>query len=332
MKKKISVNSYGKINLSLDVTGVLPSGMHEVDMIMQQISMHDDVVISIDDELIEKSEPARAKDEKYKGENLKVLIKVDKPYVPTDERNLAYRAAMLIYRERLKKDDKGKDGTVVNIDITKRIPVSGGMAGGSGNAAAVLHGLNILWDLKLSLEEVQNIGAKLGSDIPFCILGQAHNNSNIGKYYGKKARNLSPCYRGRGTGTTLTPVAPLKKALLICRPKAIVSTAEVYGAIDSCNITLRPDTEELVKGLHKRKEDEIYNNMINVLEAYTLNAYPNVKEAKSIMEKELKARKVLMSGSGPTLFGVYDNLSEAKKDKEALRKMGYMAFWSLCSR
>lgn len=330
MKKNITVNSYGKINLSLDVTGLLPNGMHEVDMIMQQINMHDDVVISTGEHLCSEEEFSCSEYGTDRA-GIDILIKIDKPYVPTDERNLAYKAAMLMYKELLGQDDKCRK-VAVNVDITKRIPVSGGMAGGSGNAAAVLHGLNILWDLKLSLKKLEIIGAKLGSDVPFCVLGQANNNADVRAYYAEEAKGLSSCYRSTGTGTTLTPVAPLKKALLICRPKAIVSTAEVYGGIDRCNITLRPDNKELVAGLYKRKEDKIYSNMINVLEAYTLRAYPDVKEAKAVMERELKARKVLMSGSGPTLFGVYDSLSDAKKGKEILREMGYMAFWSSCSR
>ena len=157
--KRIHVKSYAKINLSLDVLRRLENGYHEVEMVMQQILLHDEV----DVKWKESDEPFR------------IVLQTNRPYLPVDERNLAYKAAQLMHEQY----GEGRTGSL-RIDIKKRIPVAAGLAGGSGNGAAVIHGLNSLWNLGLDVSSLNQIGSKLGSDVPFCIMGQAKMNRSLG--------------------------------------------------------------------------------------------------------------------------------------------------------
>lgn len=309
--KEIKILSFAKINLSIDVTGVLDNGMHQVDMIMHQLSFHDDVTIRY-----------RKTGEKNPGE-FDIDVATNRYYIPTDERNLAYKAALLM----IEKYGRRVAGGRVEIEIFKRIPVTAGLAGGSGNGAAVLHGLNQLWRLDLSLEELCALGAELGSDVPFCVMGQAAFNFELPRKMRKSPLALS-CARATGTGTELQGLPAVRKSLVIAKPPIGVSTKEVYAAIDSCTISERPDNDQLVKGLEEKNFDLIYDNCINVLENYTLRAYPQVKELKDTLLKCGAAEKVLMSGSGPTVFAVFAAISDAKQMCQKLRKQGYEAYWT----
>lgn len=309
--KTITVSSYAKINLSLDVLGVLENGMHQVDMIMQELSFHDDVTVSY------TPDPDRSKGD------IEICLTTNRYYLPTDSRNIAYKAAALM----IEKYGNHKDGGRILIDIFKRIPVAAGMAGGSGNCAAVLHGLNVIWDLKLGLKDLCDLGAELGSDVPFCVMGQAKRNHMLPNRIRRSKKAVS-CARATGTGTEMVPLKGMKKAVVIAKPDIGVSTKEVYQGIDYCVIHQRPDTEELIEGLVHNDFDKILPNCINVLEEYTLKAYPEVERLKQKMWEINQPELVLMSGSGPTVFAVYDDLKSAMEASEKLRTMGYESYWT----
>jgi len=309
--REVKILSFAKINLSIDVTGVLDNGMHQVDMVMQQLSFHDDVILRY------YPAPERRK------EDIEISVSTNRYYIPTDERNLAYKAA------RLMIDRYGKQaaGGRIEIEIFKRIPVAAGLAGGSGNGAAVLHGLNQIWRLGLSLESLCSLGAELGSDVPFCVMGQAAYNFNLPRKI-RKSRLALSCARATGTGTELRGLSSLRKPLVIAKPPIGVSTKEVYREIDGCEIKSRPDNEKLEIGLREKNYRLIYENCVNVLENYTLQAYPQVRELKDLLLRNEAAEKVLMSGSGPTVFAVFSTISQAKEACRELRQQGYEAYWT----
>lgn len=296
------IKSFAKINLTLDVGDVMPNGMHPVDMIMQQVSLHDDVLVSVRQDADVSTEI---------DHGFSIIIKTNKREVPTDSSNLAFRAAELmaekyveLFNERAEEDQK----KTICIFIDKRIPLAAGLAGGSGNAAAVIHALNAIWELNLTLEELCEIGKKLGSDVPFCIIGQVKSNFLLPKEI-KIDRLAATCARAKGTGTELKPIfPPLRAHIIIAKPRINVSTAEVYRGIDECKITERPENEEVEKALVQQSLSNAVSGMVNVLENYTLKAYPEVKELKAFMENKMSgAVKVLMSGSGPSVFAVFDD-------------------------
>lgn len=309
--KEMKVSSYAKINFSIDVTGILENGMHTVDMIMHQIDFYDDVNLSFSEE-----------GEKSCG-NVNITLTTNRRYLPTDQRNLAYKAAELMiekYREKIPGGD-------LNLHIHKRIPVAAGMAGGSGNGAAVLHGLNALWNLDLSLEELCELGSQLGSDVPFCVMGQARMNFHLPRKVRKDSLAVS-CARATGTGTTLEPLQSVKKAVVIAKPAIGVSTKEVYQGIDHCEIGQRPDNNAMCTAIKEKDHAEFLNQCVNVLECYTLEAYPEVKALKNCLLEDQRAEKVLMSGSGPTVFALYQRIAEARKACAMLREQGYEAYWT----
>ncbi|MBR3053364.1 MAG: 4-(cytidine 5'-diphospho)-2-C-methyl-D-erythritol kinase [Firmicutes bacterium] len=334
--KSISIESPAKINLSIDVVGKRPDGMHEVDMIMQAIDFCDTVTVTV-------SRPGASR----------CHITCSDPDVPTDERNICWKAVRLM-RDTAAVDD-------VTVDILKRVPVAAGMAGGSGNGAAVLHALNRLWDLGLSTAELMETGGRLGADVPFCVLAQAERLARLApetEAHGQQtitAHRYSPevltrAARARGTGTDITPVSPLAGYVAFAKPAIGVSTKEVYKGIDRCEIKERPDNERLAEALAAGDREAAAGEMINVLELYTLEAEPEVAHLKRLMEAEFgsgagaagrvgaaggagaagmagSAEKILMSGSGPTVFALFgeDSRAEAEAARERLRSAGYEA-------
>ena len=347
---EITIRSFVKINLSIDVGPRAENGFHAVDMVMQQLAFHDDVKVEYT-----PSAPGPAKvpgaASHDKGGSFDIEVRTNRYYLPTDRRNLAYQAAEVmadLVASRSGDSELEEPGTGlpciapgrIVIDIKKRIPVSGGLAGGSGNGAAVLHALNILWDLHLSLKELMDLGAKLGSDVPFCVIGQAREEKNIPAYL-KGDPMASSCARATGRGTDLEIVTPLKAWMVIAKPKLSVSTAEVYKGIDELKISERPDNDRLVKQLtdaaaeNRAKagescaapSEELYRDFINVLEEYTLRAYPVVAELKDRMKKA-GADFALMSGSGPTVFGIFSSMKKAENAAEEIQRAGLEAYWT----
>lgn len=308
--KRMQIKAYGKINLCLDVLRRLENGYHEVEMVMQQILLHDDV----DVKWMERAPQARADDA------FQIEVSTNRPYLPRDERNLAYKAARQMYLTY----GAGKQGKV-RIDIKKRIPVAAGLAGGSCNGAAVIHALNLLWGLGLKLPELCAIGAKLGADVPFSLMGQAKTNSELGL---KDEPMASHCAIAKGTGTDLEPITGLKSHLLLTKPPMGVSTAEVYQGLDLEGITRRPDIVEMKEALAEKNYTKIQKNMVNVLENFTLTRYPKVMYTKNKVKRLLGEEAVLMSGSGPTIFALCKTRGEAQHACEQLKKENRETFWT----
>ena len=271
----IQLKSRAKINLSIDVLGKREDGYHLVEMIMQTIDLFDKIkIFSLKEDTI--------------------IIESNSLDIPLDITNIVYKAADLI-----KKQYNIKEG--VKIIIEKNIPIAAGMAGGSSNAAAVLVGLNQLWQLKLSENKLKELGLKLGADVPFCIGGQTALAENIGE--------------------KLTKIDGLSENIfiLVCKPELFVSTKEIYEEIDSKIIEKRPNNKLLIQLLKENKIQQIADNMYNVLEEVTRERYPVIEEIEKIM-MENDALGSMMSGSGPTVFGLYRNREDAENCKNKLLK------------
>ncbi|MBR5516758.1 MAG: 4-(cytidine 5'-diphospho)-2-C-methyl-D-erythritol kinase [Firmicutes bacterium] len=293
---EITIKSYGKVNLSLDICGIREDGYHVLESVMHKISLCDDVNV---------------KWTSLPQDHIEINLTCNKRFLPTDDRNLAYKGAKLM----IEAFGKEIGGGIVDIHIEKHLPVAAGLAGGSGNGAAVLVALNRLWELNLDTKKLCEMGAVLGADVPFCLLIQ---NT---KY---------KCALCEGTGTELTPIkSKLKKAVLLVKPSFGVSTKEVYQGIDNCEIEERPNTESLVQAMKEQDQETIYDNMVNVLEEYTLKAYEDVQKIKDKIKAETTAEKVLMTGSGPTVFAFFDTIAAARKACYNMRKQGYEAYWAL---
>ena len=306
--KQIELKSYAKINLSLDVCGLLDNGYHEVEMIMQQILLCDDISVRW------------FGNKRY--DDIRINLSTNRYYLPTDHRNLAYKAASLM----AERYGAGKGGTI-RIDIRKRIPVAAGMAGGSSNCAAVIHAMNVLWELDLPLEELCRLGSELGSDVPFCIMGQAAADPALKARF--KGHPLAcHCALATGTGTDLRPLKGLRSYLVVSKPPISVSTAEVYQGIDRMEIPEHPDHDILIPAVAESSYSKLSKNMVNVLENFTLTRYPVIVYTKNKMQEECKTGCVLMSGSGPTVFGLCRSIDEAKRVCRTMLDINKESMWT----
>ena len=293
--RELNLRSYAKINLCFDITGIRDDGYHLVETVMQQVSLCDDI------KMVWESVP---------GQELQIQVTNSKPYLPTDNRNLAYKAAVIMAENFPPEKSQGN----LRIHINKRIPVAAGLGGGSGNGAAVMIGLNRLWRLGMDTKKLCSMGAALGADVPFCILVQ---NSRY------------TCALGTGIGEILTPIKRgMDKHIVLAKPAFGVSTKEVFREIDSCPPEERPETAALVDGLCRGNMSRVYCNMVNVLESYTLKKYPEVQALKERLSAAGGAQKVLMSGSGPTVIGIYNHYGAARRACLEMRSQGYEAYWA----
>ncbi len=264
-------NAYAKINLSLDILGTLDNGYHSLRMVMQSISLFDIVTVK-------KIESG-------------IKISSNLPYLPTNENNICYKAANDFFEYTNIKSG-------ISIDISKRIPVGAGLGGGSSNAASVLKALNRLFETKLSLKELCDIGATIGADVPFCVLGGTRLAEGIGE-------KLSPL-----------PKMP-KYTILLVKPSFSLSTKAIYSLYDKCENITHPDTDKLICGLRNNSIYEICEGMGNVLEQTVISEYPVIQEIKDEL-LNLGAINAQMSGSGPTVFGIFDSFEEANIAKKNL--------------
>lgn len=252
------IDSYAKVNLALDVLYKRDDGYHEINSIMQQISLKDTIVFS---------------DRRYG-----IIIESQEKELPLDSSNLAYRAW-----EKMKNITGINRG--IHIKIEKNIPIAAGLAGGSSNGATTLKAINQLWDLKLTQEELMSIGKTLGADVPFCILGGTA--------------------RAQGIGELLTPLKPFKdKYILLANPGIGISTAYAYSKINLDSN--RYDINGLIQCMEKEDLPSVAKMMKNRMEEAILKEYPIIVEIKRTMVK-LGALEALMSGSGPTVFGLFDD-------------------------
>lgn len=269
---KLLVKAPAKINLSLDVLYKRPDGYHEVEMIMTTIDLADRIELTL-----------LAED--------KINIFSQNRFVPDDRRNLAYQAALLLkQRFHIKKG--------VTIAIEKLIPVAAGLAGGSSDAAATLRGLNKLWGLGLTLDQLAQIGAEIGSDVSFCVYGG------------------TALAKGRGEMITELP-APPTCWVILAKPFVGVSTAEVYRCLD-LNKVNHPNTKGMMEAIRLNDYNQVCSNVGNVLEDVTLHLHPEVAQIKDQM-KRFGADAVLMSGSGPTVFGIVQHDSRMHRIYNGLR-------------
>ena len=271
----LTLTAYAKINLALDVYSKRPDGYHEVAMIMQSVSLADTIVLT--------GQPA--------GIDLSVTI----PGLPADGNNLAYRAAVLLR-------EYAKTGKGVHIHLEKKIPLAAGLAGGSADAAAVLRGLNQLWQLGLSLDELSKLAAELGSDVPFCL----YNGTML----------------ATGRGEIVKPLPPIPDCyVILAKPAVEVSTAWVYGRFAANEIRVRPDINAMRENLAQGNLAGVASRLTNVLESVTIPAYPQIAEIKNVM-LTYGAMAALMSGSGPTVFGLAGSQTQAEWIAGQLKAQG----------
>ena len=261
-----------KINLSLDVLRKRTDGYHDVEMIMTTIDLADRI-------------------ELYALEEDKIVIALESRYVPNDERNLAYKAA------RAFKDTYGIK-TGVHINMEKHIPVSAGLGGGSTDAAAVLRGLNRLWSLDISLDELAKLGSTIGADVAFCIYG----NTALARGYGEKIEKLPsppPCW------------------VVLAKPDIGVSTKTIFGQVNVDKLT-HPNTNQILHAIEKQDFNNLCRHIGNSLESVTFKLHPEVERIKETMI-QAGAAGVLMSGSGPTIYGLVEHQSKAKRIYNGMR-------------
>ena len=270
--KKITGKAYAKINIGLDVLRRREDGYHELKMIMQTVDICDDLQFE------KTAEPG-------------IVIQSNHKELPVDGSNLIYKAADLLFRE------KGiTEG--VKITLVKRIPIAAGMAGGSSDAAATMRGLNELFRMEYSIRELQELGVKLGADIPYCLVGGTMLSEGIGEI--------------------LTPLpAPPDCFLVVAKPDIDVSTGFVYGNLHADRLTYHPDIDGMVEALHEGSLNGISDRLGNVLETVTIREYPVIEELKELM-RSMDAENALMSGSGPSVFGIFKKRETAESAARAI--------------
>ena len=273
---EIELKAHGKINLSLDVLGRRDDGYHEVKMIMHTVALHDGIFI---------------KKEREKG----IRMECNLPSLPTNEENLMVRAAKAIMDEFSIEEG-------LSLRLMKRLPVAAGMAGGSADAAAVFHGMNQLFHLNLSTEELEKRAVKFGADIPFCL----HKG----------------CYLSEGIGEKLCKLPSLPPCtILLVKPAFSLSTKLIYENLHLENITdaEHPDVDRMIKELESGSLEDICALGGNLLEKVSISLRPEIQVLKDFFIKE-GALLSLMSGSGPTVFGIFPE-KEKEKAKMILQSL-----------
>lgn len=278
----IMVKAYAKINLGLKIIGRDENdGYHLLNMVAVPLELHDRIEIT----------------ELPKGYD--TIITCDDREVPTDETNLVSKTMRLL-------EEKYKFNKNFRIHIHKIIPVGSGLGGGSADAAAVLHALNKYLKLKMSIKELCEIGAKIGSDVPFCILN-------------------TPC-KITSKGEVLSPIS-VKKGfkVILARPKEGLITKEVYNKYDECNIETGGDIENLIKGLKDNNLEMIKDNLVNDLEYPAIKLNSKIQEAKDIIKKH-GIDLVMMTGSGSCVFGLTNDQKKLEEVETYLKKTGFITF------
>ena len=271
--EQLTKEAYAKINLGLDVLRRREDGYHEVKMVMQTVGISDTLTFT------RKSEQG-------------ITLKIDNAELSAGEDNRICRAAKQLFI---------RAGITQGVDIflQKRIPIAAGMAGGSTDAAAALLGLNELFGIGYSIEQLQDIGVKLGADIPYCIMGGT--------------------VLAEGIGATLTKLPmPPQCILVVAKPDINVSTKFVYENLHADTLSYHPDIDGMVEAIKAGSLSGITDRLGNVLETVTVREYPVIDTIKSLMKSE-GAENALMSGSGPTVFGIFTMEEDARKAAEQIR-------------
>ncbi len=266
MLDSIIVKAPAKINLTLDVLHKRNDGYHEVEMVMTTVDLADRVHL----------QPLNSR---------KIQVESNNGFLPTDKSNLAWQAARIL-------QDRYAPKAGVKIYIDKKIPVSAGLAGGSTDAAAVLRGLNKIWNLQLSTEALAEIGAEIGSDVPFCV----HGGTAVA--------------RGRGEKLTFLP-APPPCWVVLAKPSQGVSTKDIYSRLD-LETMKHPDTNRMIRAIEEKDFHTICLSLENVMEKATFSLNRDVKMIKDRLQ-QYGAEGVVMSGSGPTVFALTSGQSRADR-------------------
>ena len=275
---KMQLKALAKINLGLDVLRKREDGYHEVRMIMQTVRIFDRIQL-------------------MRQERGGIRVRTNLYYLPANENNLVYKAAKLLF------DEFGLEGGLF-IDLKKYIPVAAGMAGGSSDAAAVLYGMNRMYGLGLSQEELMKRGVKIGADVPYCLMRGTALAEGIGEI-------LSP----------LPPMPPCN--ILVAKPGISVSTKFVYENLHANELRedQHPDIDGILEALGRQDLKGMAERMKdgNVLETVTIPAHPVIQKIKDVMEEQ-GALVALMSGSGPTVFGIFEDRDKARRAMAVLRR------------
>lgn len=279
---KITLKAYAKINLMLDILSRLDNGYHDLFMIMQSVSLYDIVTVE-------------------KTDTKDIEITCDVAAIPTDEKNIAYKAAKSFF------DYTEIENTGIRIDIKKNIPHAAGLAGGSTDGAAVIVALNKIFSAELSEKDIIAIGSKVGADVPFCALG----GTMLAQY----------------TGTVLSHLPDLDLPyIVIVKPSQDVSTAQAYAAFDSAERVRHLDRKGMLQAVINADKEKVYEKIGNVFEQFI-----DVTERviiKDIMRKH-GAREACMSGSGPSVFGIFEDKEKAEACLEKLKESYPQSY--LCS-
>lgn len=281
----MDIRAYAKINLGLDITGKRENGYHELRMIMQQIDLYDVITIEAEPEVSGNDDIGT------------ITLTCSEPSLPTDEGNIAYRAARLLFEEFRITDS-------IDINIEKNIPVAAGLAGGSADAAAVLVGINEYFGLGLSDEELMERGVRLGADIPFCIMGGL-------------------AYAG-GIGDELVPLGAIEGlTVLLAAPDTAVSTKWAYDRYDELKEEeiIHPDIDNLRAAIEMEDFGCVPEFLGNVLEYATIPDNPDIARIKDVMMSN-GAAGALMSGSGPSVYGLFVDADRAARVFDILAEEG----------
>lgn len=282
--REIQVEAPAKLNLTLDVTGKRTDGYHDMRMVMQSVSLCDRLTL--------RTEP---------GEGL--ALTTDAGFLPVDRSNLAVSAALAL------REATGVDWRKLTIELEKHIPVCAGTAGGSSDAAAVLRGLNDLLSLGLTRQELAKIGEKVGSDVPYCVMGGTALCTGRGEVV-EPLTALPPCY------------------LVLAKPAFPISTPQLFSELDRTKVRLRPDTEGVVDALSRGDLKGVAQRLYNVFEA----VLPEGKKAQVEELKRLLLEKgalgACMSGTGPTVFGLFDSREAAQEAAERARVLTPQVFFT----
>ena len=285
---RMTLKARAKVNIGLDITGVLDNGYHLVDMIMQTLQMHDEVTI-------------RKKRERG------IEIRSNLRYLPVNENNIVYQAAKMMVDEFQIQDG-------LRFDIKKEIPVAAGMAGGSADAASALIGINRMYQLSLSTEELCIRGLQLGADVPYCIQGGTMHATGIGEHL-ERITAMPDCF------------------VVVVKPKASASTKIVYQKFDQLSQVIHPNMTQLLLQMEGMNLNGIADAMGNVLEQVTISMIPEIATIKEVLLKN-GALNAMMSGSGPTVFGLYTNRAQADRavaelsNKKSIQKACVTKFWN----
>ena len=268
------LRAFAKINLGLDILRKREDGYHEVRMIMQTIQMYDVL------EMKKVKKPG-------------ISLSVNYPYIPSDERNLVYKAAKLLMDEFQVKEG-------VDILLEKFIPVAAGMAGGSSDAAAAMVGMNHLFKLGLSEKDLMDRAVNIGADVPYCIMRGTALAEGIGEKLTRIAQ-VPDCY------------------VLIGKPGIGVSTKTAYESLQLDKIQFHPDIDGMIRDIENGNLLAMTDKMGNVFESGIIGKYPVIGEIKDLMEAN-GALKAMMSGSGPTVFGIFDDREKMEAAAAVLRQ------------